>query len=127
MGANDGGKGILPVWSQGLDGLTITHIDVIDMITFQDGIRAYKDDAGREKIITAASHYSRPIFSSGARIGNVVDDLVVLLVHTAFLWERAFQNDNSQFAEGGNTPLAFWVFVNTFAPPFYRASILMAC
>lgn len=117
----------MPVWSAGLDGLTISNIDVVDLITFQDGIRAYKDDAGREKIIRAAGNYSRPIFSSGAGIGNIVDDLIILLVHTAFLWKRAFQNENSQFAEGGNTPLAFWVFVNTFAPPFYRVSILMAC
>ena len=77
-----------------LDGLTIRNIDVVDLITFQDGVRAYKDDTGRDKIIRAAGHYSRPIFNSGAGIANIVYELVVLLVYTAFLWKRAFQNEN---------------------------------
>lgn len=78
-----------------LNGLTVCNINVVNLIIIHDGIRANKDDAGRQKIIGGTGYYSRAIFHSGARIGSIMDYLMVLLVHTAFLWKGAFQNENS--------------------------------
>lgn len=105
---------------KGLDGLTVGDVNEVNLILLQDGVRAYKDDAGRQKGFRGAGYHSRAIFNSNARIGNIVDYLKVLLVHTCFLWQRTFQDENSQFAEDVDTPLTFWVFINSFTPPSFK-------
>ena len=107
----------------GLEGVTVGDVNEVDLILFQDGVRAHKDDAGRQKSFRGAGYHSRAIFNSNARIGNIVDYLKVLLVHTGFLWQRAFQDENSDLAEDGDTALTFWVFINSFTPPSFEYSV----
>jgi len=108
---------------KGLDGLAVGEVNEVNLILLQDGIRAYKDDVGRQKGFRGAGYHSRAIFNSKARIGNIMDYLEVLLVHTGFLWQRTFQDENSQFAEDGNTPLTFWIFINSFTPLSFDHSV----
>ena len=74
----------------GLDGGTFSDVDEVNVIIFQNGVRAYENDAGREKIFRGTSHHSRVILNSGARIGYIVDYLKVVLVKTGFFWKGAF-------------------------------------
>jgi hypothetical protein len=96
----------------GLEGVTVGDVDEVNLILLQDGVRAYEDDAGRQKIFRGTGYHSRAVLNSGARIGNIVDYLKVVLVHTTFLWKRAFQDENSHLAEDGDTPLTFWLFID---------------
>ena len=105
---------------QRLDGSTVGDVNEINLILLQDGIRAHKDDTGRQKGFGRASNHSRVIFYSNTRIGNIVDYFKVLLIHTVFLRQRTFQDENSQFAEDADTPLTFWVFLTSFNPPFFN-------
>ena len=75
---------------QRLDGLTVRDVNEKNLILLQDWVRAYKDDAGRQKGLIRAGNHSRAIFNSNARIGDIVDYCKVLLVQTVFLGERAF-------------------------------------
>ena len=108
---------------RGLDCLTVGDVNEVNLILLQNGVRAHKDDAGRHKSFRGAGYHSRAIFSSGAWIGNIVDYLKVLLIHTGFLWQRTFQNENSQFAEDVDAQLTFWVFINSFTPPSFDYSV----
>jgi len=103
----------------GLEGVAVGDVDEVNLILLQDGVLAYKDDAGREKIFRGTGNHSRAILYSGARISNIVDYLKVMFVHTNFLRKGAFQDENSHFAEDGETPLTFWLFIGYFTPPSF--------
>ena len=105
---------------KGLEVATVGDVNEVNLILLQDGVRAYKDDAGRQNGFRGAGYHTRAVFNSNARIGNIVDYLKVLLVHTCLLWQRTFQDENSQFAEDVDTPLTFWVFINSFTPPSFK-------
>jgi hypothetical protein len=95
------GCSIMGQGQSGLDGSSVGDVNEVNLVLLQDGIRAYKNGAGRQNIFRGTGYYSRAILNSGARIGNIVDYLKVLLAHTRFLWKRAFQDENSHFAEDG--------------------------
>jgi len=99
-----------------LDGLTVGDVNEVNLILLQNGVRAHKNDAGRQKSFRGAGYHSRAICSSGARIGNIMDYFKVLLVRTGFLWQRTFQDENSHFAEDADTSLTFWIFINSLTP-----------
>jgi hypothetical protein len=52
-----------------------------------------------------------------------VDYLEVVLIHATFLWKRAFQDENSHFAEDGDTPLTFWFFIDYFTQPSFNSPV----
>ena len=95
-----------------LNGGTFSDVDEVNLIIFQNGVRAYENDAGREKIFRGTSHHSRAILNSGARVGYIVDYLKVALIETGFFWKGAFQDKNSHFSEDGGTALTFWLFID---------------
>jgi hypothetical protein len=103
--------------------VTVGDVDEVNLILLQDGVRAYEDDAGREKIFRRTGYHSRTILNSGTRIGYRVDYLKVVLIHTTFLWKRAFQDENSHFAEDGDTPLTFWFFIDYFTQPSFNSLV----
>jgi hypothetical protein len=107
----------------GLDGVTVGDVDEVNLILLQNGVRAYEDDAGRQKIFRGTGYHSRAILNSGARIGYIVDYLKVVFVHTGFLWKRALQDENSHFAEDGDTPLTFWLFIDYFTQPSFDSPV----
>ena len=100
-----------------LDGLTVGDVNEVNLILLQDGVRAYKDDAGRQKGFSRAGNHNRVIFYSNTRIGSIVDYLKVLLVVTVFFGRRTFQDENSQFPKYASAPLTFWIFLNSFNSP----------
>jgi hypothetical protein len=104
---------------QRLDGSTVGDVNEINLILLQDGVRAYEDDAGRQKGFSRAGNHSRVIFYSNTGIGNIVDYLKVLLVHTVFLRQGTFQDENSQIPKDADAPLTFLVFLNSFNSPSF--------
>ena len=108
---------------KGLDGATVGDVNEVNLILLQNGVRTHKNDARRQKSFRGTGDHSRAILNSNALIGNIVDYLKVLLVHTGFLWQGTFQDENSHFAEDVDAPLTFWVFINSFTPPSFSYSV----
>jgi hypothetical protein len=90
----------------------------------QDRIWSYQDEARRNNITGGAGYHDGLIFDTGTGVDDIVDNLMVLLIGTRFLWKRAFQNENLRVSECRDALMAFSIFSSFFAAASFDTAII---